>query len=822
MATSVNPIPSNAQMVPVITGSVGVDPNLPDRISPLDTDLLNNKQILPALNYTNLDFSSIKLQLLNLLKSNASTFGYSNREFSDSNTAGMFLNIVAYTGQLLSYHMDSMVNELYLDTAQTPWATFKLLNLFGYKPTRPIPGMIFLSVTRNPSTNFNSNVKTIENSSEILFSSSLNRKRFTFGTETYEIFPIIQDPINGTVTPDLLGDFVIPAYVSSGPGNPDVSYANLQNNTYFCFGMTGKTVIEDFISNGTSNQIISLNQGPVNNSKITVQVEDITKPKITGNSIYNTWTELTYLSLAGFRTGTIVNTARDGQTPYLISTFKLSEKSVSLNKQDLLTVGTVMSLNYDNTLDVSKYQDFFDLSVPFQTAILINTQSEKRSDPGYVDVLLYHPSYIYGEAPDTSTTLDITSSLINYVFSESGDKIYWSPGDILYLMDSSKTVSINNVLYHVPQIISDTQIELASRIYEDATQLRLNPALKIAVGRALTPTTMAFGISADVSTSITSDNIYEVNWDGNFFANVKFGDGVFGNIPPIDSAIKIIYRVNDSQTTGDIISAGRANQTVSVGSVDLFLRNDYDSSPALIGETSQAAKEIATRFFASQDRAVTGSDYTILTKKYNSNYKISTTLSKADADGSVIRLYLLAHRTGGSSEKLDFLTMVEKLQLREYLNNYKCLGTSLELVDGVIRPLDLRIDVRVKPGYLSGQVKNDVQTTVYSFFDFRNAEMGVGFSASDFIKVVSSVAGLDTCDFYFGGIPLLNFGDGTKISIGSKVYQQIKDIPSYSESPSSFPSLGSSTVVTLDSVTDALQPYEILVLGNFTLNMASR
>ena len=826
MATVISTSPTNAQMVPLVTGSIGVDPNLPASVSPLDIDLLNNKQILPALDYTNLDFSSIKLQLINLLKANANTFGYSAREFSDSNTAGMFLNMVAYTGQLLSYHVDSMVNELYLDTAQTPWATFKLLNLFGYKPTRPIPGMILLSLTRNPSTAFNDTVRRIEDSSELLFSSSLNRKRFTFGTETFEIFPAKRfggsEPV---VSPDLLGDFIIPPYVTPDPASPDYDYSALQQNTYFCFGITGKTIIEDFISNGISNQTTSLSNGPVTNSKVIVQVEDISKPKIAGRSIYNTWDELTYLSLAGFRTGTSVETARDGQTPYLISTFKLSDSAIKLKRQDLLTPGTIMALDYNNVLNVAGYKDFADLSVPFQTAVLLNTQSEKRSDSGYVDVLLYHPTYIYGESADTSTTLNVTSTMINYVYSESGEQIFWQPGDILYLLDSSKTVTITRVVggvasqytYKVPQIISDTQIEVASTVYSDIVQLRSNPSLKIALGRAINTNTMAFGISADTSTSILSDNIYEVTWNGDFMASVKFGNGVFGNIPSLGSNIKVIYRVNDGQTTGDIISVGQSNQTVTIGGVDLFLRNDLDSSPAIPGETAAAAKEIATRFFSSQDRAVTGSDYTILTKKYNLNYKVATTLSKADADGSVVRLYLLAHRTGGHSEKLEPLTLVEKLQLREYLNNYKCLGVSLELVDAILRPLDVRIDVRVKGGYLSGQVKSDIQTVVYDFFNFKNAEMGVGFSGTDFIKKVSSVSGLATCDFYFGGFQVLDIG-GTQVPIQGKTYQQLKDIPSYSESPTTFPTLG-STIST--NVTTQLNPYEVIVLERLTINMVA-
>ena len=155
-------------------------------------------------------------------------------------------------------------------------------------------------------------------------------------------------------------------------------------------------------------------------------------------------------------------------------------------------------------------------------------------------------------------------------------------------------------------------------------------------------------LSADVDSYIESDSVYEVTWDGNFFAKVRFGDGIFGKIPPKNAAIKVVYRVNDDRTTGNIVKSGQANQVVSIGNVDLIVRNDYDSAPAPEGESLTTAKLLAPRFLASQDRAVTGADYTLLAKKYNPSYKVTTALAKADADGSIVRMYLLTKRTGTS------------------------------------------------------------------------------------------------------------------------------------------------------------------------------
>ncbi len=818
MATTiVYDTPTTSTLIPNTSGSIREDTAIPTYVEPLDIDVLNNKVSLPPIDYTNLDFSSIKLQLLNLLKANSKMFGYSVRDFSDANTAGMLLNLTAYMGQMISYHTDAMVNELFLDTAQSSWSTFRLLNMFGYKPTRPQPGVILLAIIRRPSSNFTSAVRDSEDASEILFSSSLNRKKFTFGSETFEIFPAKES--NGTLVPDLMGDFIIPAYVNLGnPNSTDYEVEALQKNIHFCFGITGKTITEDFISNGSSNQVIKLGTGPVCNSKVIVQVEDETAISVPGKTVYNVWNELTYLSLAGFRTATRVGTTLTNKTPYLIASFKLSTEALQLKQYGNLPVGTLMELTYDNVLNVAKFQDYKDLLVPYNTCIISSVVSDKYDSEEYVDVLLYHPSYVYGADATIIPTYGNASNLLNYIYSSDNTKIYWNPGDILYLLNSCQV----GIDVYQPQIISDSQLELAdTSLYPDILYLKNHPEEKIAIGKALSSTTMAFGISAEYDTYIEADKVYEVITDGDFYISVRFGDDVFGKIPPKGNAIKVIYRVVDSQTTGNIVKAGEANRSQTVGTVELLLRNDYDSSPADSGEDYKVSKELVTRFFSTQDRAVTGPDYTTLVKKYNTNYKVTAALSKADADGSVVRIYTLARRYGNSLEKLEPLSLVEKLQLREYLNAYKCLGISLEIVDGVLRPLDIRIDVIIKAGYLAGQVKSDIQSTIYSFFDYAKLEMGQGFKATDFMKSVSSISGIDTIDFYFGGLETLDMGDGSTVILGNKVYQQVRDIPGYSESVASFPTVG-NTISGIAQITQQVKPYELLVLDKLTINTVNK
>ncbi len=819
MPTFIYNTPGTVSQTPVIQGSITVDPNLPGYVIPLDVDLLQNKPVLPPLDYTNMDFSAIKLQLLNLLKANSSLYGYSLRDFSDSNTAGMLLNLTAYMGQMLSYHTDSMVNELFFDTSQASWSTFRLLSLFGYKPTRPQPGVILLDIVRTASTNTDTTQAAIDDASEIVLSSSLSRNRLQLGSETYELFPT--KLLNGNLVPDLLGDLIIPPYNAPDPNDVDLEIAVVSQNLYFCFGLTGVTVIENYTSSGAANQAIELGQTPVLNSQVIVQVQSNTNTNAAGQIAYDVWNELNYLSLAGFRTATTVGTALDNQTPYLVSSFKLAPAEYALKQQGQLLVGTIMELDYDNVLHVGNFNDFNSLLVPYVTGILVNIQSQTYASDQYVDVLLYHPNYLYGQAANVVSSYGQQSPLVNYFYNGT-EQVYWTPGDILYLLEN-QTITTSGPLgtIYQPQIISDTQLRLAdTTLYPDVVYLNNNPDKKIAIGKALTANTMAFGISADYSTYLESDTVYEVTVDGDFDATIKFGDGVFGKIPFTNANIQVIYRVDDSNTTGNIVAAGDANQTVSVGDVNIYLRNDYDSAPPITGETPSMAKALATRFFSAQDRAVTGTDYTILVKKFNSNIKVTTALSKADSDSSVVRLYTLEIQSDSSLEQLQPLSYVEKLQLSEYLNNYKCLGASVEIVDGLVRNINLRIDVRIKPGYLAGQITSGITSVITNYFDLSNFEMGMGFSASDFHNQLSQVPGILDYDAYFGGTETVTLPNGTVIPLGSTIYVQIQDIPSYNESTTNFPPLGNN-IIGIANVTQAMNPYEVLVLNTVSINTST-
>lgn len=824
--TNIYNTPTQIKAVVNASGNIVVDPNIPDYVAPLDIDLLKFKPILPPIDYSNLDFSSIKLQLLNFLGANASKLGYNIRDFADSNTAGMMLNLMAHLGQMLSYHTDSMVNELFLDTAQSSWSTYRLLNMFKYKPSRPKSGVLFLTILRRASSSRSSATAAFENNSEIILSSSLSRRSITLGQESFELFPVKINSL-GILEPDYLSDLIIPPFISVDPADPDAAITEELLNVYSCFALTGSTKTEDFISNGTANQIISLTSSPITDSNVIVQVQD-TNINIPGKVAYDTWTEIPYISLAGFASpSTIQTTSTD--VPYLIAPIILSSTALNQKSNGILLPGMLMEIDYNNVASIANYNDFLPLSVPYRLGIISSVTSQIKPDINYVDLLIFHPAYIYGAAANNTASGYAT---LPTTFKDTfGNDVSWSSGDILYLL-AGKQINIPGFgLVQQPQIISDTQLLSADGTkYPDVAYLLANPDRKIAVGRVMdsTTSTIALGLSADIETTYYAEPIYEVTWDGNFTGQVRFGDDTFGRIPGINAAIKIIYRTNSTGNTGYVVSINEANQTITSGNVVIDISNSISSAPSTAGENIATAKELVTRFYTSQDRAVIGDDYLLLAKRFNSNYKLSVALTKAEADASIVRLYALsiASNTTATTSvnsptpSIAPLTTTEKYQLRNYLNKYRPIGTDIEIVDGITRNLDIRIDARIKSGYLTGQVNQDLTTTTINFFNLHNTDLGLGLKASNFIRTINNVSGVSSADVYLGGIVTVTLPNGTEVVTGSKTYTPLVDIPGYKDTNEAFPDLSTSYDIS-SSLLNSIAPYEIVVLSTLEINIIS-
>jgi hypothetical protein len=88
-----------------------------------------------SLNYTNQDFWSMKQRLIDFIKEK---FGKDFNDFVESSLAIMLIENWAFIADTLSFKMDQIANEVFIDTVTEVENAFRLSKLVGFRPQPPI------------------------------------------------------------------------------------------------------------------------------------------------------------------------------------------------------------------------------------------------------------------------------------------------------------------------------------------------------------------------------------------------------------------------------------------------------------------------------------------------------------------------------------------------------------------------------------------------------------------------------------------------------------------------------------------------------------
>lgn len=127
--------------------------NCPIEVSPYDqSGIVKNPNIF-NLNYTNQDFYSMKTRLVDFINERFGPDGTvipnTFNDFVESDLAIMLIENWAFLADTLSFKMDQIVNELFIDTVTEVENAFRLSKLVGFKPQPPIAARSLWSATIN-------------------------------------------------------------------------------------------------------------------------------------------------------------------------------------------------------------------------------------------------------------------------------------------------------------------------------------------------------------------------------------------------------------------------------------------------------------------------------------------------------------------------------------------------------------------------------------------------------------------------------------------------------------------------------------------------
>ena len=97
----------------------------------IETGNLNRLPDLQVINYTGLDFKSIKAKVIDFVRKN---YPDTQNDFIESTAFSMLVDIMSYINDVLAFRADFLSNEAYLPTASTEKSINNLLRLINYDP----------------------------------------------------------------------------------------------------------------------------------------------------------------------------------------------------------------------------------------------------------------------------------------------------------------------------------------------------------------------------------------------------------------------------------------------------------------------------------------------------------------------------------------------------------------------------------------------------------------------------------------------------------------------------------------------------------------
>jgi len=194
------------------------------------------------LNYTNQDFWSMKSRLVDFVRQKFST---DFSDFVESSLAIMLIENWSFLADTLSFKMDQIANEIFIDTVTELENAFRLAKLVGFQPQPPIASRCLFTATLNNTLNSDVVIPTPYDLSITSGTTSINYELFAADSENNPIFD---------------QDIIIPA-------------GSLVNASII--GLEGLTVTFNTNGTGAINQTLALNQTPVIFDSIRVFVDGV-------------------------------------------------------------------------------------------------------------------------------------------------------------------------------------------------------------------------------------------------------------------------------------------------------------------------------------------------------------------------------------------------------------------------------------------------------------------------------------------------------------------------------------------------------------------
>lgn len=244
--------------------------------------------------------------------------------------------------------------------------------------------------------------------------------------------------------------------------------------------------------------------------------------------------------------------------------------------------------------------------------------------------------------------------------------------------------------------------------------------------------------NGEVVLSHIDDRDYYVQYDENGDAWVKFGDGVYGRIPPAGTDnIRAEYRVGGG-TVGNV----RAGAITEIRSDIEHLDAVENPFPAVGGndpESLEHARRFAPLKFRSGERAVTLSDYIALAHSFGG-------VAKAYAESfgwNTIYLYIAPEADPAAPASLDLQPSPDlRRRLIDYFRDKKMIGTDIRIRPPVVVPIDIQVDATADFNVYQIDIEREIREAVTSLLAYGRVDFAANVYLSKVYEAVEAIRGV--------------------------------------------------------------------------------
>ena len=330
--------------------------------------------------------------------------------------------------------------------------------------------------------------------------------------------------------------------------------------------------------------------------------------------------------------------------------------------------------------------------------------------------------------------------------------VFDSQGNNYYEVDH-----LSQDVIYVPILNTTTSKEFAKNIYKPISVPR-----RFTTEHNLAGLTIQFGYGTDDNeekfldpTSMSLDIFGK-----NYITEKSFDPVVFTKtsklgLVPSNTVLTVIYRRNTARTVSAPVETINSPVNISMSFTNesslilseknsvvesLELTNEKQISGDLSRISAEEVKIRAKGAYMSQNRAVTKDDYIALCYNMPSNFgviqKAQLMRDETSFNGKNLNLYVLSSTTLGTLTQTDNIV---KQNLRNWINQYKMIGDTIDILDA--RIINLQIDFSLTA--FTNVNKYDVITTCIStlsnFYSSYTYDIGEPFKISEVYKILNNI-----------------------------------------------------------------------------------